>query len=76
LGDEELGGARPEAVADPDNFFEKTLCREVLPERTPGEIYLRKLPAPIGIVLGGVDIDGLLRTPVHREVGLPVAFEV
>jgi hypothetical protein len=46
---------------------------EVLAEGPPGERLQLQLAPPIGVVLGRVGVDRLLRTAVDREVGLAVA---
>ena len=65
----------PEAVADP-HVLEQPLGGQVLAEDGPGQIHSGKLLAPILVVLGRVDVDGLVDAAVHRQVGLLVALEV
>ena len=73
---QELGRAYAEPVTDPDLRLEQAVGREVLSERAPREILRGELPAPVFVVLGGIGIDGLVRTTVRGKVGLFIAFEV
>jgi hypothetical protein len=76
LRHEELGGAYAKTIADPDLRLEQAFGREVLAERSPRQVVVRKLSPPVLVVLAGIDIDSLLLAPMHGEVGLLVAFQV
>ena len=76
LGDDELGAADAEAVADRDLVLERqALDREVLAEGAEGQL-LPELFLPVGVVLERVGIDRLRGAAVDGEVGLSVAVEV
>src|SRR5262249_1481338 len=49
---------------------------EVLTEHAIGQVQVGIFRAPEGVVLDGVDVDGLVGATMHREVGLLVAVEV
>src|SRR5439155_14423753 len=72
----ELGGTDPESVPDVNGILDETLRREILAEGSPGEVHAWKLGAPERVMLGRIDIDGLVGAAVNGEVGLPVAFQV
>ena len=76
LGDDELGGADAEAVADRDLLLERQpLDREVLAEGAERQLLPELLP-PEGVVLERVGVDRLRGAAVDGEVGLAVAVEV
>lgn len=68
--------ADTELIADVEGIFEKALGGEVFSESSPGEVRVRELLAPIGVVLGGIGVDGFVGAAVDGEVGLTVSAEV
>src|SRR5713101_8437200 len=76
LGDRELRGTNPQPVPDANFVLDQTFRGEVLSKRTPWERKIRKLLAPVLIVLGGIDVHRFVHAPVHGEVGLLVTNNV
>src|SRR5207247_297715 len=72
----ELRGTDPESVPDVNAVLHQTFRREILAEGSPGEVHAGKLGAPECVMLGRIDVDGLVGAAVNGEVGLPVAFHV
>src|SRR5437762_2378081 len=70
------GAANSQLVTDMQRFFQQALGGEVFSESSPGEVGLRESLAPVGIVFGGIGVDGFVGTSVDGEVGLAVAIEV
>ena len=76
LRDDELRGADVQAVADVHGVLAEALGREVLAEGAPRQRDVGQLRAPVGVVLGRIDVDGLVWTSVNREIGLLIAVQV
>jgi hypothetical protein len=56
--------------------FRKTRGCEVFTKHAPPQIDARQLFLPKRIVLGRIAINGLVRTAVDAQVGLPVAVQI
>src|SRR5262249_7125238 len=76
LRDDELGRAHKQPVTDAELGLPQATDGEVLAEHAPGEFGSWQLLAPELVVLGGIDVDRLLGSAVHREIGLAVAIQV
>src|SRR3989442_622551 len=72
----ELSRTSPQAVSDVNRFLDYTFGREILSEHPPGKVHAGKFLAPERIMLRWVDIDSLIDSAVHREIGLLVALYV
>ena len=68
--------ANAEPVADVERVFEQAFGGQIFAERSPGEIRLRQLLAPVGVVLGGIAVDGFVGATVNGEVGLAISTEI
>src|SRR5260221_108688 len=75
LGDGEFRRADTQAVADGE-LFGQSFGRKIFTEGAPRKLHPAKLVAPVVVVLGGVDVHGLVGPSVNGEVGLPVALDV
>jgi hypothetical protein len=76
LRHKELRGTYSDPITDSDIRLKQPFGREVLTKRSPRGILPRKLSTPVLVVLSGIGVDSLLRTTVHGEVGLFIAFKV
>src|SRR6266404_637223 len=54
----------------------KPVVVKVFAEHAPGQIHLWQLALPKIVMLGRIDIDGLLRPAVNRQIRLPIAIEI
>lgn len=76
LCDHQKRGTDAQLVADVERIFEQAFGGEIFAEGSPSEIGLRELFAPIGVVLGGICVNGFVGTAVDGEIGLSVAAQV
>src|SRR6185437_10251452 len=81
LGDDDLGGAYLEAVADVDcvlsqPFASCALEREVFSKGAVGQGMAGQFGLPVRVVLDGIAVDGLECSAVDGEVRLPVSVEI
>src|ERR1700675_1013182 len=63
-------------VPDIKGFFPQTFGSQVLAEGAPLEIGLRKLFAPVCVVLRRITIDRLVDAAVNGKIGLLVATQI
>ena len=64
LAHSHYGGANAQSVTDVDGLLQYAFRCEVFAKNSPGKLAVRKFPAPGGIVLGGVEVDGFKRPAV------------
>ena len=76
LRDHQEGGTDAQLIANMEGVFEQAFGGEIFAEGSPGEIGLRELFAPIGVVLGGIGVDGFVDAAVYGEIGLLVTTQV
>ena len=76
LGDNNLGRADGEAVAQVDGIFGQSLGGEILTELAQGKLEAGEFGFPEGVMFEGVAVDGFVFTAVNGEVGLAVAVEI
>ena len=76
LRDHQESGTDAELVTDVEGIFEQAFGCEILAESSPREVRFWELPAPVGIVLGGVGVDRLIGATMDGEVGLAVAAQI
>src|SRR5262249_23030502 len=76
LRDDELGRADAEAVANSDLVLgRRPLHGQVLAERPPRQRPAELLP-PVRVVLGPVQVDGLVGAAVDGQIRLAISLEV
>jgi hypothetical protein len=51
-------------IAKTDLRFKETSCREVFPKRPKGKTGCPQLLLPVGVMLKGINVHGLLRATV------------
>src|SRR5207253_7420559 len=76
LSDLKLRGADPDPVADHHVSLEQTFSREVLAERSPRQLHVRKFRTPERIVLARININSFVGTAVNGQVRLLIAIDV
>ena len=63
-------------IADADFVLEDALGRQILAKRSRRQVRPLQLAPPEVVVFARIDVDGLVATAMHREIGLSIAFDV
>jgi hypothetical protein len=74
-GDLENGTAKAMDVSDADLCFEKTGGGDIFTEGSVRERGAIEELLPMGIVFGGITVDGMMEAAVDGEVGLRIPFK-
>lgn len=75
LADLDDSGADAKRVVEVDFGFQQPFHREVFAELSGSEILAGECFLPVGIVFGGVEINGFVHSTVDTEVRLPIPVQ-